>query len=195
MDDPEIVQWIHEAQAGDRDAFEKLFTHYQDRVWRRALYRLGDHDEAYDLAQEVLLTCFRKIEQFRGESKFWTWLARIIDNHVKNRLAWMSRRGKGKTFSLNAPMGPEGEETFEFVLADAAPGPAREVENQEAMEVLNKNLQLLSADHREILLLRFADELSYEEISEAMNVSLGTVKSRINRARAELRTLMEDYLD
>ncbi|MBI3736729.1 sigma-70 family RNA polymerase sigma factor [Candidatus Sumerlaeota bacterium] len=192
-DDPETLRWIRDAQAGDRDAFEQLILRYQDRVWRRALYRLGDHDEAYDLAQEVFLTCFRKIGQFRGESKFWTWLGRIVDNHVKNRQAWLIRRGSGKTVSLDAPLAGDDEERT-YDPPDPSPGPRRKVENREAMQALMGNLSRLSPDHREILLLRFADGLAYEEIAESLQLSLGTVKSRINRARAELRELMEDFL-
>ena len=104
-DEPEIAQWVREAQGGDREAFESLIGHFQDRVWRRALYRIRDHDEAYDVAQEVFLICFRKIHQFRGESKFWTWLSRIVDNQVKNRQGWLQRRGKGRTYSLDSPPG------------------------------------------------------------------------------------------
>jgi RNA polymerase sigma-70 factor (ECF subfamily) len=192
-DAPEVVEWIRRAREGDREAFESLIAEYQDRVWRRALYRLGDYDEAYDLAQEVLLTCFRKIHQFRGESKFWTWLGRIVDNHVKNRVAWLTRRGKDKTFSLDAPIG-EGDENRAWMVPDASAGPRRQVENQEAMDALHRNLEQLSPDHREVLLLRFSDGLSYEEIAETLQVSLGTVKSRINRARVELRSLMDEFL-
>lgn len=193
-DDPDMIAMIARAQSGDRSAFETLILAYQDRVWRRALYRLGDHDEAYDLAQEVFLTCFRKIDQFRGESKFWTWLARIVDNHVKNRHSWLERRGRSKTFSLDRPPGGDSEEAQAWDPPDPAAGPRRQAENQEAIDALNRNLERLSPDHREILLLRFADGLAYEEIAESLQISIGTVKSRINRARAELKARMEEFL-
>lgn len=195
-DSEEVDHWVKLAQTGDREAFEHLIVHFQDRVWRRAMYRLRDADEAEDLAQEVLLLCFRKIHQFRGESKFWTWLCRIVDNQVKNRIGWLQRRGKGKTYSLDAPIaGDDGEDsTLQWDPADQSADPRREAEGREAVLKLNECMESLTADHREILLLRFSDELSYEEIAAKLDITLGTVKSRINRARAELRTLMADYL-
>lgn len=194
VEDPRVAVWVRQAQAGERSAFDALIRHFQDRVWRRALYRIGDYDEAYDVAQEVLLTCFRKIHQFRGESKFWTWLGRIVDNHVKNRQAYLVRRGRDKTMSLNTTLGDSDDERT-IDVPDPAPGPLREAENHEAMRALEGNLSRLSPDHREILLLRFADGLAYEEIAETLQVSLGTVKSRINRARVELRELMEGFIE
>ena len=191
----QIEEWVKAAQGGDKESFRCLIEHFQDRVWRRALYRLKDHEEAYDVSQEVLILCFRKIHQFRGESKFWTWLCRIVDNQVKNREGWLHRRGKGRTFSLDTGAGRDDDEAPAWDPPDPGPGPRREAAGREMMEALNRNLDRLSADHREVLLLRFADEFSYEEIAETLDVSLGTVKSRINRARSELRVLMADHLE
>lgn len=195
-EDPEISDWVRKAQEGNEQAFERLIRHFQDRVWRRALYRLKDHEEAYDVAQEVFLICFRKLTQFRGESKFWTWLCRIVDTQVINRQGWLQRRGKGRTVSLDQARDPEDRNGLRaWDPPDPAAGPRREVENSQSMEALERNLNLLSLDHREILLLRFADGLSYEEIADTLDLTLGTVKSRINRARTELRILMSDYLE
>jgi RNA polymerase sigma-70 factor (ECF subfamily) len=194
--DPEEVDlWVKQAQEGDREAFERLIVHFQDRVWRRAMYRIRDADEAEDLAQEVFLLCFRKIHQFRGESKFWTWLCRVVDNQVKNRIGWLQRRGRGKTYSLDAPIaGEDGDSPLAWDPPDQGADPRREAEGRESVMKLNDSLEQLTADHREILLLRFSDELSYEEIAAKLDVTLGTVKSRINRARAELRALMAEFL-
>jgi RNA polymerase sigma-70 factor (ECF subfamily) len=156
---------------------------------------LGDHDEAYDVAQEVFLTCFRKIHQFRGEARFWSWLCRIVDNHVINHRGWQERRGRSKTFSLDQPPSADPDAVRGWDPPDPSADPRREAQDHEAMAALDRNLGELGADHREILLLRFADGLSYEEIAEHLQISLGTVKSRINRARAELRARMKDHLD
>lgn len=190
-----VPRWVEQAQGGDGEAFERLVVHFQDRVWRRALYRIGDHEEAYDVAQEVFVLCFRKIHQFRGESKFWTWLCRIVDNQVKNRQGWLHRRGKGKTFSLDRPLGGDEDDKRRWDPPDPGADPRRQAEGREAMQALQDSLGSLSEAHREIVLLRFSDGLSYEEIGETLELSLGTVKSRINRARAELRDLMGDHLE
>ncbi len=195
IDETEIEAWVEQARGGDRDAFQRLILHFQDRVWRRAYYRLRDREEAFDVAQEVFLLCFRKLHQFRGEARFWTWLCRIVDNQVKNRLGWLKRRAHDLTYSLDAPPPGADEAATGWDPPDPAPSPRQQVQGREALTALDRCLHLLSADHREVLLLRFADGLSYEEIAETMQVSLGTVKSRINRARAELRALMTDHLE
>jgi RNA polymerase sigma-70 factor, ECF subfamily len=191
----EVEAWVREAQSGDRQAMERLLESYQDRVWRRALYRLGDRDEAWEVAQDVFVICFRKIGQFRGESQFWTWLSRIVDNQVKNRLAWWRRRGRSVTFSIEQ-MGPgDPDEERSWDPPDPGASPRRQAAAREEMGALEAKMAELSDEHREILLLRFADDLSYEEIAATLEISLGTVKSRINRARAELRDRMKDHLD
>jgi RNA polymerase sigma-70 factor (ECF subfamily) len=191
---PQVRAWVQAAQQGDRRAMEDLLEYFQDRVWRRARYRIGDHDEAWEVAQDVFLTCFRKIGQFRGESSFWGWLSRIVDNQVKNRQAWWRRRRRDKTFSMHDMWkGEDGEET-QWDPADQGPSPRQQAQGRVAVEALEENMAQLSEEHREVLLLRFADGLSYEEIAEALDISLGTVKSRINRARQELREKMRKFL-
>jgi RNA polymerase sigma-70 factor (ECF subfamily) len=191
-----VLAMVREAQAGDRRAMEDLICHFQDRVWRRARYRIGDPDEASEVAQEVFLICFRKLHQFRGESHFWTWLARITDNQVRNRMGWWRRRRQGQTFSLQELW--QGEEDDgqqqEWDPPDPSPSPRQQAAGREVMGALEDKLGELSSEHREILLLRFADGLSYEEISDQLGIELGTVKSRINRARAELRVKMDRFL-
>lgn len=190
-----INQWVQQAQAGDRAAFERLIEHFQDRVWRRARYRIGDYDEAWEVAQEVFILCFRKIHQFRGDAKFWTWLARIVDNQVRNRQGWWRRRRRQTTYSLNDLPARQGEdEPRAWDPPDTGPDPRQQAAGREELGEMDKALQQLSEEHREILLLRFADGLSYEEIAESLEISLGTVKSRINRARGQLRELMKEIL-
>ncbi|MCE5229834.1 sigma-70 family RNA polymerase sigma factor [bacterium] len=192
--DDQVINWIEAAQRGDRDSMERLIAHFQDRVWRRILYRIGDADEAWDVAQEVFVLCFRKIGQYRGEAKFWTWLARIADNQTLNRMDYLRRRGRSITFSLSELAKDEDQNDREWEPPDSGPSPRQQAAASQTMEALNKALNQVGEDHRQILLMRFADQLSYEEIAEALDISMGTVKSRINRARTELRKLMEPYL-
>jgi RNA polymerase sigma-70 factor (ECF subfamily) len=189
-----VKSWVSEAQSGNRESMENLIGHFQDRIWRRALYRIGDPDEASEVAQEVFILCFRKIGQFRGDAKFWTWLARIVDNQVSNRRSWWRRRGSRVTHSLDQQFGREDKDVVSYEPPDPSPSPRQEVEGRQSLEALNGALGKLSGDHREILLLRFSDGLPYEEIAESLQISLGTVKSRINRARQELRPLMEGFI-
>lgn len=195
-EDAMIEQLVELAQGGDRESFDKLVVLFQDKVWRRAYYRTRNQEEASDVTQEVFLTCFRKLHQFRGEAKFWTWLGRIVDNHVKNRYAWLERRGRSKTYSLDAPLNnSEGDDAVTFDPPDESASPRRQAEDRQTVEAMMEKMGELSEDHREVLMLRFAENQTYEEISETLDISLGTVKSRINRARAELREKMKDYLD
>lgn len=193
--DAQVAHWIETAQGGDRDSMERLITHYQDRVWRRVLYRIGDADEAWDVAQEVFVLCFRKIGQYRGEAKFWTWLARIVDNQVLNRLDWLKRRGRSITFSLSELAHDEDEGERAWEPPDHGPSPRQQAAASQTIEALNAALNKVGEDHRQILLMRFSDQLSYEEIAETLQISIGTVKSRINRARAELKKLMGPFLE
>lgn len=193
--DEQVAHWIEAAQRGDRDSMERLICHFQDRVWRRVLYRIGDADEAWDVAQEVFVLCFRKIGQYRGEAKFWTWLARIVDNQTLNRLDWLNRRGRSITFSLSELAHDEDEGERPWEPSDNAPSPRQQAAANQTMDALNAALNKVGEDHRQILLMRFSDQLSYEEIARTLEISLGTVKSRINRARAELKKLMEPYLE
>jgi RNA polymerase sigma-70 factor (ECF subfamily) len=190
-DHARVEALVRDAQEGDRIAMERLLETFQDRVWRRALYRLGDQDEAWEVTQDVFIICFRKLRQFRGDAQFWTWLARIVDNQVKNRLAWWRRRGRSVTFSLNT-LGPgDRDEEKAWDPPAEQPSPRSQAAARQELGQLDEAMSGLSEEHREVLLLRFSDDLSYEEIADALEVSLGTVKSRINRARAELRRLMK----
>jgi RNA polymerase sigma-70 factor (ECF subfamily) len=185
--------WVKAAQGGDRQAMEQLIEHFQDRVWRRARYRIGDNDEAWEVSQDVFILCFRKINQYRGDAPFWAWLGRIVDNQVRNRQGWWRRRRRAQTFSLDE-LGSGDEDHAPVEFPDKAPSPRDQAAGHEAVDHLESAMEQLSPDHREILLLRFADNLSYEEIAESLNLTLGTVKSRINRARSELRVKMAPYL-
>lgn len=193
-DDPPLCDWVVLAQQGDKDALESIIRHFQDRVWRRALYRIRDHDEAHEVAQEVFILCFRKIQQYRGEAKFWTWLARIVDSQVSNRRDWWKRRKQDRTCSIHDMTAGRGEDAVEYDPPDHGPSPRRVAENAESMQALDGALAQMSEEHREILLLRFSDGLAYEEIAETLEISIGTVKSRINRARAQLRETMKEHL-
>ncbi len=193
-DEDQVRRWVQAAQAGDRPSMERLIEHFQDRVWRRARYRIGDYDEAWEVTQDVFVLCFRKIDQYRGEAQFWRWLARIVDNQVKNRQGWWRRRRRDQTYSLHDLSGGHAEDEQAFDPPDTAPSPRQIAAGREEVSALETAMGRLSPEHNEVLMLRFADGQSYEEIAETLQISLGTVKSRINRARRELRARLDELM-
>ena len=147
-----VAGWLRRARSGDMESMEKLISHFQDRVWRKALYRIGDPDEASEVAQEVFILCFRKLAQFRGDSMFWTWLSRIVDNQVSNRRSWWRRRGSLVTYSLKPQAAGDDEDPAPYDTPDPSPSPRQEVEGRQSLDAMNDALGDLSSDHREILL-------------------------------------------
>ena len=184
---------VERCKAGDHMAFDELISTHQDRVLNTAFRLMGNYEEALDLTQEVFLNCFRKIENFKGDSALSTWLYRITVNTAKNRWKYQQSRGINRTTSLDAPMDMEDEERVKQ-YPDSHPTPRKVATDREAVAFLETHLQKLCDEHREVLVLRYIEELAYEEIAEILNLSLGTVKSRIHRARNELRDVMQDYI-
>ena len=187
------AQLIERCKAGDTLAFDELISAHQDRVFNTAFRLMGNYEEALDLTQEVFLNCFRKIANFKGDSALSTWLYRITVNTAKNRWKYQQSRGLNRMTSMDAPMDADDEERVKQ-FPDNQPTPRKVATDREAMAYFEKQLEHLNEEHREVLVLRYMDELSYEEIAEILDLSLGTVKSRIHRARNELRDVMGEYL-
>jgi RNA polymerase sigma-70 factor (ECF subfamily) len=185
---------IAAAQAGDVEAFDTLIRRHQDRVFNQAWRLLGDHDEASDLVQEVFIRVYRKIHLYRGDAAFSTWLYRVTHNLAKNRWKQMERQGRSRTVSLDQPRA-EDDDDRPLDRPDDSPGPRSMAEGREMLGHLEREMQGLGFEHRQVLVLRFVENLSYEEIAEVLGANLGTVKSRICRARQELRRRMEPYLE
>ncbi len=184
---------VERCKAGDTLAFDELISTHQDRVLNTAFRLMGNYEEALDLTQEVFLNCFRKIANFKGDSALSTWLYRITVNTAKNRWKYQQSRGLHRTTSLDAPMEADDEERVRQ-YPDTQPTPRKVATDREAMAFLEEHLSRLGGEHREVLVLRYIEELSYEEIADILKLSLGTVKSRIHRARNELREVMEEFL-
>jgi RNA polymerase sigma-70 factor (ECF subfamily) len=184
---------VARCKAGDKLAFDELVAAHQERVFNVAYRLMGNYDEALDLTQEVFLNCFRKISTFKGDSAVATWLYRITVNCAKNRWKYQQSRGLNRTDSLDAPLQSDDEKSL-MEYPSPAPGPSDVATDREQQLRFEEAIQKLAPEYREALVLRYVEELSYEQIAEILRVSLGTVKSRIHRARAELRQLMRDYL-
>lgn len=172
------------AAKGDIDAFETLLGLYQNKVYGLALRMCGSEEDAWDVAQEAFLAAWRALPGFRGESGFSTWLYRLTANAAIDCL----RREKKRRGELSI----EGGE-LPLSLPDAGPSPQEAAEGGELRAAVNAALARLTDQHRTVLILRELQELSYEEIAGALGLDLGTVKSRISRARKALRKiLLED---
>ncbi len=194
--DPQGERRLLEAcRRGDLDAFDRLLSLHQDAVYRTALRLMGDPEEAFDLAQDVLLTAFRKIEQFRGEARFATWLYRITVNLARNR--WKSASRKPVVLSLDSGADPPGEEETPKTLEvpDESQNPREAAAGHELIGALERELARLPEVYREAIVLRHVEDLSYEEIARTLDTSLGTIKSRLARARELLRNALGPALD
>lgn len=185
---PTDVELVERFRSGDRRAFNEIVLRYQDRVYTLCHRWLNDSQTAEETAQDVFLALFRSLGTFRGDARLSTFIFKVTLNHCRNRRLHRNRRGWGRTESL-APR-PE-EDGFERQVADEdGPGADAGTTAREARELVTAALERLDEDHRQILLLRDVEDLSYEEIADILDLPRGTVKSRIHRARAELASVL-----
>lgn len=170
----------------DEAAFNELVRLYETRVFRLVLRMLGDRAEAEDVAQEVFITVFKSIDGFRGDSKLSTWLYRVATNHCKNRIKYLERRARGKKreFDEIAEHGASESATMNPQALIARPDQQAEA-NQIEM-IVRRAIGDLEEEHRELVILRDVENLSYEEIQDITGLPEGTVKSRLHRARLAL---------
>ena len=173
---------IHRCTAGDEAACEELVSSHQRMVFTLALHLLGDRDEALDLSQEVFLRVFRTLPGFRGQSALRTWLYRIVVNQARNRQRWWRRRHRADQVSLDEHLRQHGD-----MESTSEPSPDRLLVSKEAAVRLWNALDRLPFDQRTALILREIDGLRYEEIAFSLGIAIGTVKSRLTRARHALR--------
>lgn len=181
------AQFVERLRTGEAAAFDRLVRERSGDVYA-LLYRLTeDAEEARDLTQETFLRAFQNIARFRGDADLKTWLYRIAVNQARNRWRWWRRRRRDKTVSLDLPTG-EREEPLSASLYDRERlDPEQETLARERERALGQALQTLGRPFREAVVLRDVEGLSYEEIAATLEISIGTVKSRLSRGRIELR--------
>lgn len=172
---------IQRVQTGDVNAFELLVREYEKNVYNLALRMVKNPDDASDMTQEAFIKAYNSLSSFRGDSKFSVWLYRIVSNVCLDYLRSVSRH---PAVSLSVE-NDEGEET-ELDIPDDSRSPEELLERKLTRESVRRGLEALPEDYRQILLLREIQGLSYDEISEILSLELGTVKSRIFRARKKL---------
>lgn len=183
MEDRDIIEQV---LAGDTDAFGQLVERYQSKVYNLALRMTGSEDDASDMAQEAFLRAWRSLPAFQFESAFSTWLFRLTHNICIDHLRAQKRR---PTVSLTVA-DDEGEEAVQLDVPDPAPDPELAAILAEDRALLAMAMAQLPEGFREILTLRAINDLSYSEIAEILHLQEGTVKSRLSRARAQLRTIL-----
>jgi RNA polymerase sigma-70 factor (ECF subfamily) len=183
---------VRRAANRDESAFVEIMNRYQAKIYALTLGRLHNHADAEEITQETFIRAHRGIAQFRGESSLSTWLYRIAINLSRNRYWYIFRRRGYDSLSLDHPIGADQSATFADLVADGAPDPARETAVQEFTDLVERCMQQLDPQQREILVLRNVLNRSYEEIAAELGIALGTVKSRIARARERLRVRLAE---
>ncbi len=179
------LEAVQRCLAGDREAFAGLVERWQDRIYGAIFRMVRDPELTRDLAQETFLKAWSKLASFQGGAAFGTWLYSIAVNQVRSEMRKRSAKKYGAPVSLEALRGADDERAFD--PADAGPGAVEKVATQEDCALLLAEVETLDPDHKEVIVLREFQDLSYEEISAILEVPVGTVRSRLHRARGELR--------
>ncbi|HSK66993.1 MAG TPA: sigma-70 family RNA polymerase sigma factor [Anaerolineales bacterium] len=175
---------IQRAQKGDSDAFAALVDEHQRFVYNLAFRVLKDENEALDLTQDTFVRAWTALPNFRGQSQFRTWLYRITTNLCYNRLPGLRR----SLTDLGDDVLPDLPDTKE-----TSSNPLREIESNEIRTYLHQAIDQLDANYKLLIIMRYHDELSYEEIASLLNLPLGTVKTGLFRAKDKLRLALEGF--
>jgi len=179
---------------GDQSAFDEMVSRYWGRIYSMVNQLLRNTQDAEEVTQDAFIRAHRGLVNFRGDSAFSTWLYQIATNLARNRYWYWWRRKRDKSVSFDQPIGPDGDMTLADVIPAELETPDDITVTQEFVDRIAEGMARLNAKHREILTLRNIKNLSYEEIAEVLQISVGTVKSRIARARESLRgKLGEDF--
>ncbi len=183
MDETILIQ---KSQQGDMDAFEQLLLRYEKKVYTIAYKYMGNAEDASDLAQESLIKAYQSIGSFRGEAAFGTWIGRITANKCLDELR---KRKKLQTTSLDDELELE-EGSVQKEIVSETDTPEQHTIRQETVHYVQQKLEQMRDEYRIVLVLRELEGYSYESIADMLNCSLGTVKSRISRARNHLKELV-----
>ncbi len=183
-------------KAGDKKAFEAIVLFYQKKVFNIAYRMLGNMEEAKDLAQEVFFSVSESIKNLREELKFDAWLKQITLNHCRNRWKYLKRRHYFNSDSLDDPIETEDGMMEKFTPVSENPDTQPEVAYEKKMvqQLIQKGLLNLKEDQRELIVLRDLQGLSYEEVGKVLNLPDGTIKSRLHRARMDLKEILEKFI-
>jgi len=171
---------------GDAEAFRELIEPYQPTIFNLALRFIGDYNEALDLSQDVLLKIYLKLKTFHHKSSLSTWIYRLTINTARNKYHWWKRRKKDRTFSLDI--------ISDVAIKNDKGSPEGILLRRELREKIQEGINRLRFPYKNVLILRDIEFLSYEEISQILQISQGTVKSRLSRSRNILKDYLKTYL-
>lgn len=177
---------VQRAQEGDTGALNALLDRYNPKVYNFAYRMIGNHPDAADAAQEALVKVYLHLRRFRGESAFSTWLYRLVVNTCRDELR---RRSRISTESLDAPYETETG-NLEREMKAVEDGPEELVQRLEVSYAVHRAIGKLREDYRALIVLRDLQDLSYREIGEVTGLTVGTIKSRLHRARLAFRSLL-----
>lgn len=187
---------IERIKNGDIAAYNDIVAKYYDRIYARVSQLLKNKQDAEEVTQDAFIRAHRGLENFRGDASFSTWLYQIATNLAHNRYWYWFRRKRDQSISLDQPLGDDGDLTLENLMPCEGENPAEATVTQEFVDRVSECMHDLNEKHKEVLILRNVKNLSYDEIAQQLEISVGTVKSRIARARESLRELMgSDFHD
>jgi RNA polymerase sigma-70 factor (ECF subfamily) len=184
---PDDEQLVRRSRTGDLDAFDELVRKYQSKVYTLAFRFMGNHADAGDLSQDAFIRAYQALSSFRGDASFATWLYRITANVCRDEIRKQSRYKKVSLDEVIMQPGGSGS------LAATGPTPEESLEKVELKDVVQRHLNALSDEHRLILVMRDIQGMSYDEIAASLDCTLGTVKSRLNRARQTLKKRLLEH--
>ena len=187
----EEIRIVRDIKGGKKEAFSEIVYRYQDKIYGLALSMVHNTHDAEDITQKVFFGVFKSIKKFKEDSSFGTWIYRIAINTINKYFRDVKSKEKN-IVSLDAPL--EGEDVH-LEIPDTAPDPLSKLERQELKEQIKKAIDELPEVYRATLLLRIIEGLSYEEISQALNCSIGTVKSRLHNATILVGEKLKSYIN
>ncbi|HZJ85099.1 MAG TPA: sigma-70 family RNA polymerase sigma factor [Syntrophomonadaceae bacterium] len=181
---------VKESLQGDKAAFEELVFQYQNKIYALSYRYMGNEQDAYDMTQEAFLKAYRSLRTFKGDSSFGTWMYRVATNVCLDELRRRKRRIVA--FSLDEPLATQEGDELGKEIPDNSLTPDLIYEQKELSEYIQSQLNELKSEHKTVIILRDIMGLTYEEMAGVLDVSLGTVKSRLSRARISLRKKLGD---
>ena len=184
---PDIdYELVSRCRKGDLDAFETLVIRHQRKMLNTAFRMVGNYEDACEIVQDSFLSAYKAIQQFEGRSSFATWLCSIVINTSRNRLQQLRSAARHEQFSLDDPVSTESG-SMRIELAADCPSAIDQLEKKELQAGVQKCINTLESEFREVLILRDIQGYSYDEISDMLKVAQGTIKSRLFRAREYMK--------